>query len=90
MWSYRTGIHKSDVIKKKMNQKITKNHNDMRDKNDVKVDNKVGSFEKLRAFLAGLTPAAVFKITLASSLVIALAATIIWHTASDTLHVNVN
>ena len=72
-----------------MNQKITNNHNDMRDKNDVKADN-AGTFEKLRAFIAGLTPTAVFKLTLASSVVIALAATIIWHTASDTLHVNIN
>ena len=68
-------------------QKSTNNHNDIRDKNDVKTDS---NSSKLRAFLAGLTPAAVFKITLVSSVVIALAATIIWHTATDTLHVNIS
>ena len=44
---------------------------------------------KLRAFIAGLTPATIFKLTLCAS-VIALAATIIYHTATDSLHVNVN
>ena len=74
-----------------MHQKITNSHNDMRDKNDVKVDNtSTGGLEKLRAFIAGLTPAAVFKYTFLTSLVVVLAANIIWHTASDTLHVNIN
>ena len=92
MWSYRAGIHKQGVIKKQMNQKITNNHNDMRDKNDVKThtNSNARTFEKLRAFIAGLTPAAVFKYTFLTSLVAVFAATIIWHTATDTLHVNIN
>ena len=72
-----------------MKQKIINNHNDMRDKNDVKPDN-TNAGSKLRAFLAGLTPAAVFKYTFLTSLVAVFAATIIWHTATDTLHVNIN
>ena len=64
----------------------------MRDKNDVKTDtnSNARTFEKLRAFIAGLTPAAVFKYTFLTSLVAVFAATIIWHTATDTLHVNIN
>ena len=59
----------------------------MRDKNDVRADS---NSSKLRAFLAGLTPAAVFKYTFLTSLVVVLAANIIWHTATDTLHVNIS
>lgn len=86
------GHLKKGVIKKQMHQKSTNNHNDMRDKNDVKADSNhsAGRLEKLRAFFAGLTPAAVFKYTFLTSLVVVLAANIIWHTASDTLHVNVD
>ena len=45
---------------------------------------------KLRAFIAGLTPGMIFRYTFFSTVVIALAATIIYHTATDSLHVNVN
>lgn len=45
---------------------------------------------KLRAFIAGLTPTAIFKYTLATSVIIALAATIIYYTATDNKHVNID
>ena len=45
---------------------------------------------KIRAFIAGLAPAVVFKYTLSCSLVIALAATIIYHTASQSIHVRID
>ena len=63
-----------------MNQKTTDNHKENTDSNS----------SKLRAFIAGLTPAAVFKYTFLTSLVAVFAATIIWHTATDTLHVNIS
>ena len=63
-----------------MDQKTTDKHKENTNSNS----------SKLRAFIAGLTPATIFKLTLASSVVIALAATIIWHTASDTLRVNIS
>ena len=63
-----------------MNQKTTDNHKENTD----------SCSSKLRAFLAGLTPAAVFKYTFLTSLVVVLAANIIWHTASDSLHVNIS
>ena len=44
---------------------------------------------KIRAAVLGLMPATVFKISLATS-VIVLAASIIYRTATDTLHVNVD
>lgn len=79
----------------KRNMMDQKNHNGSTDATDMhstdadRAEN-ASVATKLRAFIAGLTPTAVFKLTLASSVVIALAATIIWHTATDTLHVNVN
>ena len=45
---------------------------------------------KLRAAVLGLTPAAVFKYTLVGSAIIALAATIIYHTASQSIHVRID
>ena len=45
---------------------------------------------KIRAGLLGLTPATIFKLTFFTSVVVAVAATIIYHTATDSLHVNVN
>ena len=45
---------------------------------------------KLRAFIAGLTPATIFKYTLVSTVVVALAAGIIYHTATDEKHVNID
>ena len=45
---------------------------------------------KIRAFIAGLTPATIFRFTLATSVVIALAATIIYYTATDEKHVNID
>ncbi|MBR1478731.1 MAG: hypothetical protein IJ608_12365, partial [Lachnospiraceae bacterium] len=45
---------------------------------------------KLRAFVAGLTPATIFKITLCTSVIIALAAGIIYYTATDSKHVNID
>ena len=45
---------------------------------------------KLRAFIAGLTPGMIFRYTFFTSVLITLAATIIYHTATDSLHVNVN
>ena len=44
---------------------------------------------KIRAGLLGLTPATIFKLTLCVSIIV-LAAGIIYHTATDSLHVNVN
>lgn len=49
-----------------------------------------GGLEKLHAFLAGLTPATIFKLTFFTSVVIVIAANIIWHTAMDSFNVNVN
>ena len=45
---------------------------------------------KIRAGLLGLTPATIFKLTFFTSVVVAVAATIIYHTATDSIHVNVN
>ena len=53
-------------------------------------DNKSGCGAKLRAFIAGLTPATVFKYTFLTSAIVALAATIIYRTASESLHVNID
>ena len=44
---------------------------------------------KIRSFIAGLTPAAVFRVSLLGS-VIVLAAAIIYHTATQSIHVNIN
>lgn len=45
---------------------------------------------KFRAFITGLTPAAIFKFTLCTSVIIALAAGIIYYTATDSKHVNID
>ena len=45
--------------------------------------------EKLRAFIAGLTPATIFKLTLCASIIV-LAAGIIYHTATDSKHINID
>ncbi len=45
---------------------------------------------KLRAAVLGLTPTAIFRYTFFSTVFIALAAGIIWHTATQSLHVNIN
>ena len=45
---------------------------------------------KFRAFIAGLTPSAIFKLTLCTSVIVALAATIIYYTATDEKHVNID
>ncbi len=45
---------------------------------------------KIRAFVAGLTPAAVFKYTFFTSVIIALAATILYHTATQSIHVRID
>ena len=67
-----------------MNQKITDNHK----------QNKEGATanmaSKFRAFIAGLTPATIFKYTLVSTVVVALAAGIIYYTATDEKHVNID
>ena len=64
-----------------MNQKITDNH---------KENNNAGAGAKIRAFIAALTPAAILKYTLVTSAIIALAATIIYYTATDSRHVNID
>lgn len=46
--------------------------------------------EKIRAAVLGLTPGMIFKYTLSCSLIIALAATIIYHTATDSKHVRIH
>ena len=46
--------------------------------------------QKIRAFIAGLTPVAVFRLTLITSIIVALAAGIIYRTATKSLHVNIN
>jgi len=68
------------------------NHNrqDMDDNKSGKDDKKTGLSAKLRAFIAGLTPATVFKYTFLSSVIVALAATILYRTASESLHVNID
>mgnify|MGYP007102075815 CR=1 FL=1 len=45
---------------------------------------------KIRAGLLGLTPATIFKYTFFTSVVVAVAATIIYHTATDSLHVKID
>lgn len=45
---------------------------------------------KIRAVVAGLTPATVFKLTLCTSVIVVLAATIIYYTATDSKHVNID
>ena len=45
---------------------------------------------KLRAFIVGLTPATIFKYTFFTSVVVAVAATIICHTATDSKHINID
>ena len=67
-----------------MEQKITDNH---KENNEGAI---TSTALKLRAFVAGLTPTAIFKYTLATSVIIALAATIIYHTATDEKHVNID
>ena len=52
--------------------------------------NTEGTTAKFRAFIAGLTPASIFKFTLCTSVIIALAATIIYYTATDSKHVNID
>ena len=45
---------------------------------------------KVRAFIAGLTPSMIFKYTFFSTVIIALATVITYHTATDSKHVNIN
>jgi len=45
---------------------------------------------KIRAFIAGHTPAAIFRYTFFSTVLIALAATIIYHTATQSIHVRID
>lgn len=70
------------------------NHNrqDMDEKNckGRKSGETAGLSAKLRAFIAGLTPNIIFRFTLISSVIVALAATIIYRTASESLHVNID
>ena len=54
------------------------------------MDHKHGISTKIRAFIVGLTPVALFGITLITSVIIALAAGIIYRTATKSLHVNIN
>ena len=71
---------------------------DMKDFDNHKVNNEAGDGvsndyslgAKIRAFIAGLTPSMIFKYTFFSTVLIALAATIIYHTATDSKHVNIN
>ena len=49
----------------------------------------VSTVSKIRAGLLGLTPAAIFKLTLCASIIV-LAAGIIYHTATDSKHVNIS
>ena len=61
----------------------------MEQRNDHK-QNTDGTTAKLRAFIAGLTPTAIFKYTFTTSVIIALAAGIIFHTATDSKHVRIS
>ena len=54
------------------------------------MDHKHAISTKLRAFVAGLMPIAVLRITLITSIIVALAATIFYRTATKSLHVNIN
>ena len=54
------------------------------------VEEAASTASKLRAFIAGLTPATIFKFTLCTSVIIALAAGIIYYTATDSKHVNID
>ncbi len=54
------------------------------------VNNSNSISAKIRAFIVVLTPSMIFKYTLSCSLIIALAATIIYHTATQSIHVNIN
>ena len=52
--------------------------------------NPSGISAKLRAAVLGLTPSMIFKYTFFSTVLIALAATIIYHTASQSIHVRID
>ena len=56
----------------------------------VESGEQASTVSKIRAFIAGLTPGMIFRHTFFTSVLIALAAGIIYHTATDSLHVNVN
>ncbi len=45
---------------------------------------------KIRAFIAGLTPGMIFRYTFFNTVLIALAATIIYHTATQSIHVRID
>ena len=68
----------------------------MKDKDNHKENKEAGDgvsnniSAKIRAFLTGLTPSMIFKYTFFSTVIIALAATIIYHTATQSIHVNIN
>ncbi len=66
-----------------MEQKISDNHKE-------NIGQQVSMVSKFRAFITGLTPAAIFKFTLFTSAIIALAAGIIYYTATDSKHVNID
>ena len=61
----------------------------MRDQSKISGE-AAGLSAKLRAFIAGLTPSMIFRFTLISSLIVALAAGILYRTASESLHVNID
>ncbi|MBR1476672.1 MAG: hypothetical protein IJ608_01770 [Lachnospiraceae bacterium] len=71
-------------INENMEQKITDNHKQNTEGATA------STASKLRAFIAGLTPSAIFKCTLVSTVVVALAAGIIYYTATDEKHVNID
>ena len=54
------------------------------------MDHKHGISTKLRVFIVGLIPVAIFRITLIASAIVTLAATIIYRTATKSIHVNIN
>ena len=66
----------------------------MKDKDNHKenesVSNSYSISAKVRAFIAGLTPSMIFKYTFFSTVIIALAAVITYHTATQSIHVNIN
>ena len=45
---------------------------------------------KIRAFIAGLTSSMIFKYTFLSTVIVALAAGILYHTATDSKHVKID
>ncbi len=81
-------IHSEDKhMKDKDNHK---ENNEPRDGVIKSSSNPLSISDKIRAALLGLTPSVIFKYTFFGTVLIALAATIIYHTAKQSIHVRID